>query len=103
MKEKDIEIFFNRNGKNELDDFIDGANDFDDPFYLLVSVIDDGWEYGYGDYTFKYDVLDEFLENGRNDVYEWGDFNDIRSLVLEVVYYNSEDPEEAERVEIDEI
>ena len=103
MKKKDIEKFFARNGKKELTDFIDCANEFNDPFYLIISVIDEDWEYGYGDYTFSYESIDEFLERCMNDVYEWGDIDDIKGLVLEVVYYDKENPEDKERVEIDEV
>lgn len=104
MKQESIDKFFKRNTKESITMFADGSNEYGDPYYLLVSVIDEDWEYGYGDYTFKYDSVDDFIDRGRSDVDSWGDIEDIERLSIDVVFYNEEDPDDDEiRIEMDEV
>ena len=109
MTQEKIDRFFQRNGYYAVKDFIDTCDDdeevageYEGEYNLLVSVIDEDWEYGYGDYTFRYDSVEQFVKECQNDVEGWGEIEDIMNLVLEVVFID-EDGEELDRIEIDEI
>ena len=46
-----------------------------DTYNILVSVIDDGWEYGYGDHTFRYETSDEFFKKAEKDIIKHPNFD----------------------------
>ena len=100
MTQENIDRFFKRNDYDSLKAFVHACNEYDDPYCFLVSVVDDEWEYGYGDYTFRYGSFEDFLTYCREDVRKWGNPEDIEHLVLEVEF---SDGIEDERIEIDEI
>ena len=95
MKQETIDRFLSRNGREELEEFINDTNEYFDPYILLLSVIDDEWEYGYGNYSFEYYSVDDFLERSRGDIERWGKTDDILHLALGVQYY--EDSDESRR------
>lgn len=100
MTQEKIDRFFKRNDYESVKLFVDGCNEFNDEYCLLVSVIGPDWEYGYGDYTFKYDMIEKFVSKCPEDVRKWGDPEDIEHLSLDVLYGDGFDEE---RIEIDEI
>ena len=103
MTQENIDRFFKRNQTEALKQFIDDCNEFNDPYYLVLCVIDEDWEYGYDDYTFKYDSIEEFVEKGPEDVRKWGEPVDIVNLIIQVTYYSEEFNDGYERVTIDEM
>ena len=105
MKQETIDRFLSRNGREELEEFINDTNELGDLYKILLSVIDDDWEYGYGDYSFEYPSIEEFITKAKDDISRWGSAEDIRHLHLEVQYYE-DGPDGSrpwERITIDEI
>jgi hypothetical protein len=84
--------------------FVEAGNEYDfDSYNILVSVIDDDWEYGYGDYTFRYESTDEFFERAEKDILNYDDFEEARSVAVDIVYFDKDCPEDEERIEYEEI
>jgi hypothetical protein len=90
--------------KMSLEMFVEAGNEYDfDSYNILVSVIDDDWEYGYGDYTFRYESTDEFFERAEKDILNYDDFEEARSVAVDIVYFDKDCPEDEERIEYEEI
>lgn len=90
--------------KMSLEMFVEAGNEYDfDSYNILVSVIDDDWEYGYGDYTFRYESTDEFFKQAEKDILNHENFDEARSVAVDIVYFDKENPEDEERIEYEEI
>lgn len=90
--------------KWSLEECIVARNEYDFGSYnILVCVIDDDWEYGYGDYTFRYESTDEFFKKAEKDILAYDGFDGVTSVAVNIVYYDKECPEDEERIEFDEI
>lgn len=90
--------------KRPLELFVDSGNEYGfDSYNILVSLIDDNWEYGYGDYTFRYESTDEFFKNAENDILAYDGFDNVTSVAVDIVYFDKDCPEDEERIEFDEI
>ena len=89
--------------KRSLEMCIEVGNEYDlDTYNILVSVIDDDWEYGYGDYTFRYESADEFFSKAEKDVMEHPNFDEARSVSVDITYFDKDCPEDEERIEYEE-
>ena len=83
---------------------IDAGNEYDlDTYNILVSVIDDDWEYSYGDYTFRYESADEFFRKAEKDIIRHPNFDEARSVCVDIAYFDKDCPEDEERIEYEEI
>ena len=90
--------------KRSLEQYVVDGNEYDfDSYNIVVCVIDDNWEYGYGDYTFRYETTDEFFKNAEKDIIASDGFDDVTSVAVNIVYYDKDNPEDEERIEFDEI
>ena len=90
--------------KGSLEQFVVDGNEYDfDSYNILVCVIDEDWEYGYGDYTFKYESTDEFFKRAENDILSYDTFEEATSVSIEIVYFDKDCPEDKERIEYEEI
>lgn len=90
--------------KRSLELFVESGNEYEfDSYNILVSLIDDDWEYGYGDYTFRYETTDEFFKKVENDILAYDGFDDVTSVAVDIVYFDKDCPEDEERIEFDEI
>ena len=90
--------------RRSLEICIEAGNEYDlDTYNILVSVIDDDWEYGYGDYTFRYESADEFFRKAEKDIMEHPSFDEARSVSVDIVYFDKDCPEDEERIEYEEI
>lgn len=90
--------------KRSLEQCVVAGNEYDfDSYNILVSVIDDDWEYGYGDYTFRYESTDEFFKRAEKDILSYDDFEEARSISIDIVYFDKGCPEDEERIEYEEI
>lgn len=90
--------------KRSLELFVESGNEYEfDSYNILVSLIDDNWEYGYGDYTFRYESTDEFFKNAENDILSYDGFDDVTSVAVDIAYFDKDCPEDEERVDFDEI
>ena len=90
--------------KRSLEMFVETGNEYDfDSYNILVSVIDDDWEYGYWDYTFRYESTDEFFKRAEKDILNYDDFEEARSVAVDIVYFDKDCPEDEERIEYEEI
>lgn len=83
---------------------IEAGNEYDfDSYNILVSVIDDDWEYGYGDYTFRYGTADEFFSKAEKDIIKHPNFDEARSVSVDIAYFDKGCPEDEERIEYEEV
>jgi len=74
--------------KRSLEQYVVDGNEYDfDSYNILVSVIDDDWEYGYGDYTFRYESADEFFRKAEKDIMGHPSFGDARSVSVDIAYF----------------
>ena len=90
--------------KRSLEQFVVDGNEYDLGTYnILVSVIDDDWEYGYGDYTFRYESADEFFRKAEKDIIRHPNFDEARSVSVDIAYFDKDCPEDEERIEYEEI
>ena len=90
--------------KKSLEQFVVDGNEYDfDSYNILVCVIDEDWEYGYGDYTFKYESTDEFFKRAEKDILSYDTFDEATSVSVEIVYFDKDCPEDEERIEYEEI
>lgn len=90
--------------RRTLEQCVVAGNEFDlDSYNILVSVIDDDWEYGYGDYTFRYESADEFFRKAEKDIIKHPNFDDARSVSVDIAYFDKDCPEDEERIEYEEI
>ena len=90
--------------KTSLETYIEAGNEYDlDTYNILVSVIDDNWEYGYGDYTFRYKSANEFFRKAEKDIIKHPNFDEARSVSVNITYFDKEYPEDEERIEYEEI
>ena len=90
--------------KRSLEQCVVAGNEYDfDSYNILVSVIDEDWEYGYGDYTFRYESTDEFFKRAENDIIKHPSFEEARSVAVDIVYFDKICPEDDERIEYEEI
>lgn len=90
--------------RRSLEMCIEAGNEYDlDTHNILVSVIDDDWEYGYGDYTFRYESADEFFRKAEKDIMGHPSFDEARSVSVDIVYFDKDCPEDEERIEYEEI
>lgn len=90
--------------KTSLEECVVAGNEYDfDSYNILVCIIDEDWEYGYGDYTFRYESTDEFFKQAENDILNHENFDEARSVSVEIVYFDKEYPEDEERIEYEEI
>lgn len=105
MKQENFDWFFTRNDRRAIERDIDNANEFDDEnVNIVISVIPDNYEYGYGrDTDFVYDSIEEFLEKGRGDVLEVYELEDIVEIDLYLDFWSDDKPNDVSSVEIDSI
>lgn len=90
--------------RRSLETCIEAGNEYDlDSYNILVSVIDDDWEYGYGDYTFRYESTDEFFRKAEKDIIKHPNFDEAKSVSVDIAYFDNDCPEDEERIEYDEI
>lgn len=90
--------------KGSLEQFVVDGNEYDfDSYNILVCVIDDDWEYGYGDYTFRYESADEFFKRAEKDILSYDTLEEATSISVEIVYFDKDCPEDEERIEYEEI
>lgn len=90
--------------KMSLEMFVEVGNEYDfDSYNILVSVIDEDWEYGYGDYTFRYESTDEFFNKVEKDIINYETFDEATSISVDIVYFDKDCPEDEERIEYEEI
>ena len=90
--------------KRSLESCIKSGNEYDmDSHAILVCVIDEDWEYGYGDYTFRYESTDEFFKRAEEDILNHDTFDEATSIAVDIVYFDKDCPEDEERIEYEEI
>lgn len=90
--------------KRSLEQCVVDGNEYDlDTYNILVSVIDDDWEYGYGDYTFRYETIDEFFNKAEKDIVGHPSFDEARNISIDIVYFDKDCPEDEERIEYEEV
>lgn len=90
--------------RRSLERCIEAGNEYDlDTYNILVSVIDDDWEYGYGDYTFRYESADEFFKKAEKNIIRHPNFDEARSVSVDITYFDKDCPEDEERIEYEEV
>lgn len=90
--------------KKSLETYVKDGNEYDfDSYNILVCVIDEDWEYGYGDYTFRYESTDDFFKGAEKDILAYEGFEDVTSIAINIVYFDKDCPEDEERIEYEEI
>ena len=90
--------------KRSLEQCVEAGNEYDfDSYNILVCIIDEDWEYGYGDYTFRYESTDEFFKKAEKDILNYETIDEATSISVDIVYFDKECPEDEERIEYEEI
>lgn len=90
--------------RRSLEECVVAGNEFDlDSYNILVSVIDDDWEYGYGDYTFRYESTDEFFRKAEKDIIRHPGFDEATMISVDITYFDKDCPGDEERIEYEEI
>ena len=90
--------------KRSIELYVQSGNEYDfDSYNILVCVIDEDWEYGYGDYTFRYESTDEFFKKAEKDIIKHPNFEEATRISVDIVYFDKDCPEDEERIEYDEI
>ena len=84
MKQEKFDKLFARNNEQTLKRDITNANEFDDEHVdIVVSVLTDEHEYGYGrDADFRYHSIDDFVNKVKNDILDEYDLEDITRIEL---------------------
>lgn len=99
-----LDKLFQRNDEKSIERFAFDVNEYDlETYNILVSVMDDDWEYGYGDYTYRYRSIDEFVKHARHDILTNYDLEEVNHVSIDIAFFDLDCPEDEERVEMDEI
>lgn len=99
-----LDKLFQRNDKDAVEQFAIDANEYDmEAYNILVSVMDDDWEYGHGDYTYRYQSVDEFIKHAKHDIITNYDLEEVNHVSIDLAFFDLDSPYDEERVEMDEI
>ncbi len=104
MTQEKFDKFFARHNEQTIKRDINNANEFDDEHVdIVVSVLTDEHEYGYGrDADFRYYSVDDFIKLVKDDILEEYNLEDINRIELSLDFWSDDNPDDISTIDLDE-